>query len=225
MQSYLNEITQWTDQNLVLLNEEKSNYIIFSRSKSDFATRLNMNNINIDRMSVVKVLGVWLQEDLGWDTNTKEICKKAFSRVSVLSKLKYAGICTEDLITIYILFIRSLTEYCSVVFSASLTQKQSQKIEAIQATSLRVILDVNYVSYGAALEMCALDRLSTRRSRRQLSFARRCLNNEFTRKLFPENETARSEKFKVNFARTESYLKSAIPQCQRALNKFFQSKR
>ena len=146
-------------------------------------------------MSVVRVLGIWLQEDLGWDKNTKEICKKAYARVSVLSKLKYAGISTEDLITIYILFIRSLTEYCSVVFHASLTQNQSDKIKAIQATSLKVILDVNYVSYSASLEMCSLERLSTRRSRRQLSFAKRCLTNDFTKGLFPKNENGRIEKF------------------------------
>ena len=153
-------------------------------------------------MPVVKVLGIWLQQDLGWEKNTKEICKKAYARVSVLSKLKYAGISTEDLITVYILFIRSLTEYCSVVFHSALTLKQSDKIESIQVTSLKVILDVNYVSYSAALEMCALERLSDRRARRQLVFAKRCLDNKFTSGLFPENEQGRREKFKVNFART-----------------------
>ena len=143
----------------------------------------------------------------------------------MLSKLKYAGISTEDLITIYILFIRSLTEYCSVVFHASLTQNQSDKIEAIQATSLKIILDINYVSYSASLEMCSLERLSTHRSRRQLSFAKRCLTNDFTKGLFPYNENGRIEKFQVNFARTQSYFRSAIPQCQRALNNYFHTKR
>ena len=93
----------------------------------------------------------------------------------------------------------------------------------IQATSLKVILDVNYVSYSAALEMCSLERLSTRRSKRQLSFAKRCLNNKFTKVLFPENEQGRHERFKVNFARTKSYMQSAVPQCQRALNEYFKN--
>ena len=91
-----------------------------------------LNDIPLERVSVTKMLGVWLQEDLGWDENTKQICKKAYTRVSVLTKLKYIGISTEDLITIYILFIRSLTEYCSVVFHSSLTVRQSDKIETIQ---------------------------------------------------------------------------------------------
>ena len=125
------------------------------------------------------MLGIWLQKDLSWDENTKQICKKAYSRVSILSKLKYVGICTEDLLTIYILFIRSLTEYCSVVLHESLTLRQSDNLKAIQSTCLKVILDVNYVSYCAALEMCGLKKLFERRAEKQLTFSLKCLKNEF----------------------------------------------
>ena len=221
MQSYINLVSDWTEENKMLLNEKKSNYIIFTRSKQAFSTRLMLNDVPLECLSVTKVLGVWLQEDMGWDENTKQICKKAYSRVSILSKLKYAGICTEDLITIYMLFIRSLTEYCSVVFHSSLTLKQSNKLEAIQKTCLRVILDANYVSYDAALEMCGLDSLSSRRNKRQLTFAIKCVKSEFNKLMFPQNSPTKKEKFQVNFARTEKYLNSAIPQCQRALNSHY----
>ena len=186
-QGYLDAISKWTVENKMLLNEQKSNFIIFSRCKDKFTTRLKLNNIPISKLSTVRILGVWLQEDLGWEENTKQICVKAYSRISILSKLKYAGIEIEDLITIYILFIRSLTEYCSVVFNTSLTQKQSKKIETIQSTSLKIILDVNYVSYNSALEMTGLDKLSTRRDKRQLNFAKKCTKNEFTSYMFPKN--------------------------------------
>ena len=224
MQSYLDEISKWTKENKMAINESKSKYIIFSRSKSEFSTRLKVNQENLERVSVIKVLGIWLQEDMGWERNTKEICKKAYSRIPLITKLKYVGVSTEDLLTIYVLFIRSIIEYCSVVYHSSLTQKLSNKIEGIQATCLRVILDVNYVSYAAALEMCALDKLSARRTQRQLSFSLRCLNDNFTKQFFPENEDQRKEKFKVNFARTESYLRSTIPQSQRILNAHFNGK-
>ena len=123
------------------------------------------------------MLGVWLQEDLGWEENTKQICRKAYTRVSLLTKLKHIGISIEDLLTIYILFIRSLTEYCSVAFHTSLTIRQADKIEAIQKNCLRIILDINYVSYNAALEMCRLKRLSDRREEKMLSFSLKCLKN------------------------------------------------
>ena len=161
---------------------------------------------------------------MGWEKNTKEICKKAYSRIPLLTKLKYVGVNTEDLLTIYVLFIRSVVEYCSVVYNTSLTQKQSEKIEGIQVTCLRVILDVNYVSYAASLEMCALEQLSTRRSKRQLSFSLKCLDNTFTKRFFPENEPFKKERFKVNFARSKTYLMSTIPQSQRILNTHFSNK-
>ena len=50
----------------------------------------------------------------------------------MLTKLKYIGVSTEDLIEIYVLFIRSLTEYCATAFHSSLTLEQSRDIERIQ---------------------------------------------------------------------------------------------
>ena len=139
------------------LNEAKCNFMIFTRCKEDFATRLTVNNCKIDKVSVSKILGLWISEDLSWDKNTKELCRKAYSRMSMLSKLKYVGVKTEDLIEIYILFIRSSTEYCAVAFHSSLTVEQATYIERIQRTSLKVILGESYIDYPAALEMSGLD--------------------------------------------------------------------
>ena len=76
MQSHLNDITEWTSDNLMQINESKSNFIIFSRTKEDFTTRLYINDVKLEKLSVIKLLGVWLDEDLSWEKNTKEICKK-----------------------------------------------------------------------------------------------------------------------------------------------------
>ena len=76
-QTHLDEITQWTTDNLMKLNEAKSSYMIFTRTKSNFVTRLNLNGIKLDQMNTSKLLGIWLTEDLSWDRNTQEICKKS----------------------------------------------------------------------------------------------------------------------------------------------------
>ena len=223
MQNYVNAINNWSQENLMKINRDKSNFIIFSRSKQNFTTRIAISEEKVERMSVIKLLGVWLQEDLGWNENTKQICKKAFSRISLLSKLKYVGIEIEDLLTIYKLFIRCIPEYCSTAFHSSLTEQLSNKIETIQSTCLKVILNENYVSYTAALEMCGLEKLSVRRDKKQLSFSLKCLKNQFTQPMFPLNKN-KKEPFFVNFARTEHYKNSAIPQCQRRLNSHFSSR-
>ena len=226
MQANLDTIAMWTENNLMQLNEAKCNYMVFSRSHTEFSTRLYINDKKMDRIEVTKLLGLWISEDLSWSKNCKEVCRKAFSRLSMITKLKYAGVRTEDLLDIYILFIRSITEYCAVAFHSSLTQEEANKIEMIQKACLRVILDDMYISYSAALEMTGLQTLYDRRQKRCLDFARKCVLHPINKRLFPLNPESsdhflrRREIFKVNFASTSSYKKSAIPFCQRLLNDY-----
>ena len=148
----------------------------------------------------------------------------------MLTKLKYAGVSVENLIDIYVLMIRSVTEYCAVVFHSSLTEKQSQKIEMVQKTCLRIILGEMYIGYEAALEMTGLQTLYSRREQRCLSFALRSRKFPIGDRIFPLNqikhkkEVRSREKFTVNFARTEEYKSSTVPFCQRLLNQHFKSK-
>ena len=229
VQEHLHFVQNWTQNNLMKINSSKSNYMIFSRSKENFTTRLTLNNDKIDRKSVNKILGVWLTEDDGnWQKNVSEICKKAYGRVSMLTKLKYAGVTIEDLIEIYCLFVRSSAEYCSVVFHSSLTQEQTKKIENIQKTSLKIILGDNFVDYPAACEMAGLEKLETRRQTRLLVFAKKCIKHPQNSRFFPENDNfnvnpqiRNRDKFQVNFSHGEKYLKSTIPTCQRLLNDHF----
>ena len=97
-QYYLNSIQNWTETNLMKINTAKTNYMIFSRSQEYFTTRLSIKGDTIERKAALKILGVWITEDAGdWSVNTSEICKKAYGRISMLTKLKYAGVSTEDL--------------------------------------------------------------------------------------------------------------------------------
>ena len=136
----------------------------------------------------------------------------------------------EDLIDVYKLFIRSVLEYCSVAFHSSLTVEQTEKLERIQKTCLKVILGDMYISYNIVLEMCNLKTLSSRRHKRCLNFSLKCLKYPQTNKLFPlrptnEQNVRDPEVFAVNFAKTSTYKKSTIPFCQRLLNDYCNSKK
>ena len=211
------------------LNEAKSNFMVFSRSKEKFATRLTVNGVNLDRIPVTKLLGVWISEDMSWSRNCQEICKSAYSRLSLITKLKYVGVSMEDLLDIYILFIRSVAEYCSVVFHSSLTQQDSNKLEKIQKTCLKIIMGELYEDYPTALEFCGLITLSERREKRCFDFSLKCTKHVRNNRIFPRNpgynqRVRNSEPFTVNFARTTDYRDSAIPFCQRLLNTHFEKK-
>ena len=212
------------------LNEKKCKYMVFSRSESKFATRLLVNNTYLERVPTMKMLGVWVSEDLTWSKNCQEICIKAYSRISMITKLKYVGVSIEDLLDIYILYIRSVAEYCSVAFHSSLSQADIVKIERIQKTCLKVILGDMYLDYGSALETSNLETLHSRRTKRCLKFSLKSMKHSRMKSFFPINtrkhgqSQSAKEYMEVNWARTETYRISAIPFCQRLVNEHLSSK-
>ena len=223
-------ISKWTHENKMKLNTEKSNYMVISRKKDTFATRLKLDNKTVERQTQIRHLGVWLSENMSWDKNISEICKKSYARIRMLSKLKYVGTNQKDLVLLYSLHIRSITEYCATAFHSSLTIRQSNKLEAIQKTCLRIILGEDYTSYDDALKSTGLLSLNARREKRELSFALKCAKHPTNSSMFPLNPSQdphnvrNREIFQVNQAKTESYRTSAIPHLQRRLNLHFANK-
>ena len=120
---------------------DKSKYTLHTRTKEDFATRLTLDNCLIDRGTATKVLGVWIQEDpSSWVINTRQIMKRTYASMSILTKLKYAGLPRKKVLHIYSLHIRSSMKYCSVVWHDNLTKGQSSAIERLQMVALKIIL-------------------------------------------------------------------------------------
>ena len=236
-QAYHDGIANWTRQNLMQLNSEKSKYIIHTRMKEDFATRFTLDGSHIDTQTSTKVLGVWIGEDPScWDINTQEIKKRAYASMSILSKLKYAGLSRQKLLHVYSLHVRSSMEYCSVAWHDNLTQAQSASIERLQMVSLKIILgrdcpfkEDGHFDYNRALAMCNLKSLFSRKEKKTLDFGIKCIKHPRLKKLFPLNPALledphpvrNREQFVVNHTRTMAYKNSAIPSIQRRLNNKF----
>ena len=130
----------------------------------------------------------------------------------------------EDKRIIYILYIRSILEQSSVVWHGSLTNENSDDLERVQRSAVRIILGKNFENYENALELVDLQKLSERRNDLSLKFAMKCTQNEKTEKMFPLRRknhgmgVRNPEKFVVNHANTERFKKSSIPNMQRMLN-------
>ena len=127
--------------------------------------------------------------------------------------------------------MRSLLEYCSVVWYSILTGDQSHNLERVQKLCLRIILGEDYCGFDSALDSCGLEKLSVRREAKCLKFGLKSLLHPTHSSMFPVNpqvltnpDNARSsEHFLVNFSRTESYGDSTIPYIQKMLNKLVQN--
>ena len=106
MQQNINDVVQWTAENKMLINGSKTKYMIFNRTiNHQFNTRLHLSDTILEPITEMKLVGVWITSDLSWAKNTSEICRKAFARLSLITKLMYVGVGTEQLISIYIIFI------------------------------------------------------------------------------------------------------------------------
>ena len=154
------------------------------------------------------------------------IIKKAYSRMEILRKLFKFNIPIADLLTIYIIYIRSYLEQSCVVWHASLSDENSNSLERVQKIALRIMLKESYISYQNALEKTELKLLSSRREVLCLEFAKSCTQNEKVKSMFPLNDinyhrdTARHrEKYQVISGTHKRLQDSAIPYMQGLLNK------
>ena len=191
-------------------------------SSSQFRTGLQLNNNFLDHVKETTLLGVIISDDLSWSSNTNSLVKRAYQRMTILRNLYTFNVSDEDLVKIYILFIRSVVEQSCVVWASSITKEEEYSLERTQKCALRIIFKGRYQTYTHALKLSKLSTLSARRSQLQYNFAVKCTRNDKTKDMFPLNPsqsiTRNPEKYLVPFAHTDRLAKSAILSMARQLN-------
>ena len=117
----LNDIRIWVNANKLTVNLDKTNYILFkpkaltSQSLTDCNLTLYFNNLPIKRVSQVKYLGVWIDENLFWDYHISQLILKLRAFISIIYKVKHAipMFCRRIL---YFSLIHSSLFYCVEVY-------------------------------------------------------------------------------------------------------------
>ena len=98
------------------------------------------------------------------------------------------GASWDELKNIFILYIRSLLEQSCTVWHSGITEENSQDLERIQKTALKIILEEKYKSYENALYLLELEKLDDRREILCLQFAKKCLKNKKMKNFLPQNQ-------------------------------------
>ena len=209
--------------NKMELNKKKSNAMIFNFTKDfQFSTRIKIQENVTEIIKETKLLGVIVNDKLDWSANTSFLVKRANSRMRLLHKLVDFCVPQGDLVTIYILYVRSILEQSCQVWHSSLTLEDFHDLERVQKNALKIILQEAYLSYSNAMSLTGLQTLFERRSLLSLKFAKSCVKNTQTEHMFPLNpanqdvyNTRFREKYLVTKARTERFKSSAIPYMQK----------
>ena len=145
---------------------------------------------------------------------------KARKRLWTLRHSKKAGICEEDLLKMFNVFIRPILEYAAPTFHSMLNGYLRDQIEQIQKRACKLIYGWN-VSYDELIMTGKVVTLEKRRELLALNFAKKCTKNDRFKDWFkekPKNNLRSQTLYEEKFARTEGLKKSPLYYLRRALN-------
>ena len=131
--------------------------------------------------------------------------------MSILRKLKAFQVPTNDLINIYVLYIRSRLEQLAVVWHCSLTLCEEKDLERVQKVALLLILGDDYVQARLVTLVTSIQTLSERRTQLCLKIYKNSVKNGSLNDLFQPHTGSHQEKFHVTFTKTDRLKCSAIP--------------
>ena len=161
MQSNLDSIISWSLQHHMKLNPKKSKemHISFKHDNLEFPP-LSIDEQIIETVQSHQVLGLTIQSNLKWNEHINSVVSK---RQYIIRALRRNSVPVEDLIEIYFALVRSVLEYCCVVWHNALPAYLAEQLERIEKRAFRIILPE--YTYSDALTFLKCPRLVERREK------------------------------------------------------------
>ena len=167
---------QYCVDNKMTINSAKTKVVLFNTArKYDFQPQLSLDGIALlEVVEEFRLLGINFQSNLSWQSNTEIMCNKGYSRIWMLRRLSKLGANSDDMLNVYNKQIRCILELAVPVWTPGLTKQEIYQIERVQKCALHVILGEDYLSYDMAVKALDVEKLSDRRAKLSLNFARKC---------------------------------------------------
>jgi hypothetical protein len=224
LQSDLDTLNWWSNNNALQLNPSKCNVMCITRRKVKPVPSYNVNNTTLATTDSLRLLGVTVCSDLSWNchvNNTVKKCNKllGFIRIVAGSKNSYV------LLKLYQALILPILDYCAPVWNVY-KKCNIEKLEQVQHRATRLVLCQRRgeQSYENRLRTLKLTSLKTRRTYLSVSFAcsclingnlfhfcRWCVNTRRETITFKQTITPKTDAYKNSLLITFPVLWSAIP--------------
>ena len=227
LQKDLNELKQFTDTNLMKINEKKTLIMKFNFHKSlDFPPIYNFDDgPMLDIVNQTKILGLILTDSLNWAAQVDYMIARANKKIWLLRKMKILKLSTEILVDFYCKEIRAILEYGVAIWNSGLTLKMSGQIERVQKICINIILcdGSGKVSYEVWCTLLNLEPLLYRRHDLCVRFIQKASTNPKHSDLFvrnTQNINTRSNKqlYREFKCRTKRFYDSPLCYLTRLLN-------
>ena len=168
LQDDLNNLKEFTDKNLMVINQKKTLIMKFNFRKSyDFPPIFNIGDgPPLDTVSEAKILGVVIQHNLKFHSHVKYMLGRAYRKIWTLRRMKLLKLDLEILTDFYRKEIRSILEYGVTVWHSSITRMMQSQIERVQKICINIILcnTCKSISYFVGCTLLNLKPLFFRRA-------------------------------------------------------------
>ena len=143
-------VLTWFDNNQMKVNPEKFQTLVVKKANEVNDIDLNISGQTIKPTSCVKLLGLFIDDQLTFDKHVSELCMRVTRQTNALRRIvKY--LTPECKIIMYTAFIASNFNYCHIVWHfCGLTN--SLKIEKLHKKSLNVVLNDYLSPYHVLLQ-------------------------------------------------------------------------
>ena len=140
-------LTDWVNNNGLLLNIKKTNYMLFSKQRKiigieNFTPKISCRPI--ERQNVARFLGVLIDEKLTWSHHITAIKSKMARYIGIFYKLK-SQLPLAAHLNLFQAHVQCHLNYCSLIWGFS-ANKNIESIFATQKKAMRAVMP-GYVNY------------------------------------------------------------------------------
>ena len=227
MQQDLDLLKRFTDQNLMVINQKKTQIMCVNfRTSRKFPPIFSIGDRKqLDIVNQTKLVGIIVSDDLRWSAHVEYTCTKASKKIWQLRRMKTLNLEHTILLDYYCKEIRSILEFGVAVWSSCITVRSSDAIERIQKICVNIILcDVNWeIPYEVGCTLLGIEPLKYRRVDVCIKFIQKASCDPRHSDLFSLNDSSintRQEKltYREFPYRTDRFYNSPLCYLTRLLN-------
>ena len=139
MESELAIVQDWFNANRLTLNVGKSSYLLFHGHTKNFSNfKIELNNIEIPRVTHSKFLGTWIDESLKWEIHANKILMKLKCGTGMLRRSKNL-LSKKAKRLLYFGQIHSHLAYCLSIWGSMLSKQMIYKLSKAQKSAVSLI--------------------------------------------------------------------------------------
>ncbi len=133
-------LVTWCEDNNLTLNMDKTKEMIVDMRKERRTHQpLFIRDLEVERVSSFKYLGVHISEDLTWTLNTTQLVKKAQQRLYFLRRRRKFGMSPKIPSNFYSCVVESVLTSCITVWYGSTTVRDRKHLQRVVKTAEKII--------------------------------------------------------------------------------------